>query len=321
MREQPFYKVVDRCPVCLSSKSEFLFVENYLNKGERYTLFYCQLCQNQFWSPFKGPGPVWYENCAQHAERIKNDNEFLSRGNKWNVIQFLNRLPHAELNGKKLLDLGCGTGKFLIEAQKLGYDVYGVEFDGNQIQAAKNFGLKNVYHQDLFDFIKDKKETYDVITSFEVIEHLEFPKLFLDYIHKALRPGGFLCLSTPNRSRSIKKNTVSDLPPNHLTRWTRLSLKNFISAANFEKVNVIEEPLTDYVVSKFRFGLASRVRKFLYKDQNKRPSHGSYKNDKVAALGSAKDNVIRPLAYIVARCLFALNVKGQTLYLEAKKLK
>lgn len=107
--------------------------------------------------------------------------------------------------GKDVLEIGCGSGygsKYLAEngVKKItGYDV--------DTQAI-NFAVKNSSHDNI-NFLKGDvqtlrlKDRYDVVLSFEVIEHLKRPEKLLELSKKVLRKGGIFILSTPNKSYSI----------------------------------------------------------------------------------------------------------------------
>ena len=76
-----------------------------------------------------------------------------------------------------LLDVGCGRGWFLEEAKKRGWKVFGTEYSDKAIEICSNKGIemkKGELHSAEFKGVE-----FDIITSFEVIEHLSFPKVHL----------------------------------------------------------------------------------------------------------------------------------------------
>lgn len=314
---------LSQCPVCsgkLTSNQKFKFLEKYSLDDGVFSLFECPLCSVKFWTPFKNPGPEWYEKCTQNLKhRAVNDKEFFlwMAENRGITKHFLENPPHQNPKGLKLLDVGCGTGGFLIEAQKLGYTVTGVDFDPEQIRTAKEFGLEQVFSEDVLKFLEKHPNEFDVITGFEIIEHLDQPREFIRLIHQALKPGGILCLSTPNQNRIGPKNEFWDFPYHHLTRWTKKSLTNIITLESFKNIKVEEELPLAYLVSKFRVGLGAFLRKKTAKKIGT-SSHGQYK-DTVAKLGSMKDRLLSVALLPFGYLLFILNKKGQGLYLTAQK--
>ena len=85
-------------------------------------------------------------------------------------------------------------------------------------------------------------EMFDVITLWEVIEHLRQPVSVLDNLRKHLRPGGLLTLSTPNtghwQAQLEPQNWEGYRPPSHLVFFTRETLEAALRRAGFARVEV-----------------------------------------------------------------------------------
>lgn len=96
----------------------------------------------------------------------------------------------------RLLDVGCSTGSFIYIAKQLGVKVEGVEPAEKAANAAIELGL-NVYHGFLQD-IGLQEDSYDIITLFEVIEHINDPLSLLKECHRLLRSNGILFIRTGN---------------------------------------------------------------------------------------------------------------------------
>lgn len=128
--------------------------------------------------------------------------------------------PYRKTNN--LLDVGCGDGFFLIEARKRNWKVFGTEFTHKAIDVCLQKGIQMTksplnpqhYHP----------ESFDVITSFEVIEHINTPQTELQSFHSLLRKGGALYITTPNfnsLSRIILKSKWNVIEyPEHLSYYT-----------------------------------------------------------------------------------------------------
>jgi SAM-dependent methyltransferase len=95
-----------------------------------------------------------------------------------------------------LLDVGCSSGSVLRIAREMGFDVHGVEPAPKAAATAKNLGF-NVFcgllHEAAFP-----DERFDMVTLFEVIEHLQHPLDLAREIHRILRPGGVWLIGTGN---------------------------------------------------------------------------------------------------------------------------
>ncbi|MBX2811207.1 MAG: class I SAM-dependent methyltransferase [Myxococcales bacterium] len=99
-------------------------------------------------------------------------------------------------HGRKLLDIGCGLGHFVHTAVSKGWGAQGIDLSESAINICKRFGVP-ASKQDIFDPTLSTHQ-YDVITMFELIEHLPTPSPFISRATELLRPGGLLYITTPN---------------------------------------------------------------------------------------------------------------------------
>lgn len=215
------------CPVCLE-KGDPKFLRYYSSGKDVFSLYECLLCGVQFWVPFVNPGAAWYE--SQQEYRLKNPAVY--RG--YHKV-FLRRFS-AFRQGTSLLDIGCGTGEFLNEVGKRGAECWGVDSDSVDIGIAREaFGLKNIFAMKFEDFFeKTDLPKFDIVTFFEVLEHLDNPREFVLNVRRILKPGGSIVMSTPYRERMWADAYEWDLPPYHLSRWNERSIANLFKKAGFE---------------------------------------------------------------------------------------
>lgn len=226
-----FYKSLSKCPVCLeATKEEQKFIKDYQSSEGNFSLYECFKCETQYWMPFKNPGAEWYE---KNYVRIGNKFVFEDVLATYHKV-FLN-FNRGLVKGIRLLDLGCGTGKFISEAEKLGADVWGVDFDSRTKEIIKlKFGIDNVFGMPLDEFFqKSDLPKFDYITAFEVFEHLDNSRRFLKNINNLLKPNGILALSVPSRERILVDFLPADFPPHHLTRWNLSSIKKILTKEGF----------------------------------------------------------------------------------------
>lgn len=120
-------------------------------------------------------------------------------------------------NGK-LLDVGCGNGRYLDGMKKLGWQTQGVEFNASAVEVCKLSGL-TVHHGDLFS-AHFESNNFDVINVSHVIEHVPNPVAFFTELARVLKPNGSLVIKTPNSLALGRKlfntNWYANDVPRHL---------------------------------------------------------------------------------------------------------
>lgn len=140
----------------------------------------------------------------------------------------------------KILDIGCGDGYFLREAKNRGWQVYGTEYTDDAFEIGKQKGI--IMHQGILDPENYNANEFDIITSFEVIEHINNPQPEIHNIKKILRPGGLFYVTTPNFnsvSRFLAKKAWNIICyPEHLSYYTTGSMNRFLKNEGFKKVKI-----------------------------------------------------------------------------------
>lgn len=243
------------CPVCRET-CEPRLVEIY----QEYRLFHCPLCNVVFSDPMQNPGGEYYQ-AYEGSELRKVFPESIS----WSHREFLLDLPARE---GRLLDVGCGTGYFLSIVRQLGYEVTGIDFDKDAIDTGRRrYGLENIYPLSIEDAHRALQRRYDVVTFFEVLEHVDDPPRFLDHINALLKPGGYIVLSVPNRETpwwcDPLYRTTDNYPPYHLTRWSLSALEHFLDGHSFKILKARIKPLEAEELHRrwFSFGFMRMVGK------------------------------------------------------------
>jgi len=240
-----------KCPVCST--------ETWKPLGEiwgAYQMCHCVSCDVVFSNPMVGPGREWYEK-NEEGVIYKLHEDFESQLG-WNHEQFLNE----DIQAKTLLDVGCGRGRFLNEARRIGYIVTGIDFDRINVEVARRrFGISEIQSDTLEKFVlKNPRKRFDVITFFEVLEHLPDPRQFLRTVRSLLNPGGYIALSVPNRERFINTIGYLDKPPYHLTRWTKKALGNILQLTDFSVLHLKIKPLRgEDLIDIIRLGVGRRL--------------------------------------------------------------
>lgn len=139
--------------------------------------------------------------------------------------------------GGSVLDVGCGNGGFLINMKKLGFQVQGTEWTAH---SAARVGAEHgiaIHAGDLLD-LNLSGQSFDLITMWHVLEHVQRPYETLRRIHELLKPGGGVMLAVPNaESRQARNFGTAWLhydPPRHLFDFGCSSLDRLLNIAKFK---------------------------------------------------------------------------------------
>lgn len=140
----------------------------------------------------------------------------------------------------KLIDVGCGIGYFAEVAKERGWEVYGTEYTDKAIEICQKKGIK--MKQGKLNPMDYPPNYFDIITSFEVIEHINNPLEELENFKQLLRKGGGLYITTPNfnsisRWLSGPEWTVVGYPE-HLSYYTPRTLNTLLQKFGFKKAKV-----------------------------------------------------------------------------------
>jgi 2-polyprenyl-3-methyl-5-hydroxy-6-metoxy-1,4-benzoquinol methylase len=247
-----------KCPICRKN-SAFLWTvtRDYQNSKntKEYKAYKCFDCKIIFQNPFPQESDfddIYPENYYAHVEN--GQIPFLTRllksflqGEKRFLAFFLKNtlFPYFDVMRKsnKVLDIGCGKGLFLDILKSQGKETHGLEPDDNATQILLKHGHK--VHSDITQIDND---SFDLITMFQVFEHIENPTALVDEIKRILKPEGYFVIETPNAASlpAKSKDCWRALEfPRHLILHTPKSLEHLLEKENFQAKIFIRVSPTD----------------------------------------------------------------------------
>ena len=241
-----FYR--ETCPACESKQRKIKFqstVENskassrdYVGTntgyGKYHDMYECLSCHVLYMNPIDG-------NLDQLCADVVDEDYLAS----WDERAFMFRDHLVELKKYiekgSLLDVGCYAGIFLSEAKKYGFDVTGIEPSTWAADYVRSKVGCTVYQGILEKYDLPKNE-FDIITIWDVIEHLSDPRLSLKKAYEALKPGGYIAIATHD-IHSVFARVLGKKYPwlmrFHLVHFSPSTLSSLLRAVGFEIKDVI----------------------------------------------------------------------------------
>lgn len=137
-----------------------------------------------------------------------------------------------------ILEAGCGAGYGAFELAKAGAKIiYALDLNADSIkQCQKNYlSPRIIFKVEDLNHPEFRDQTFDLITAFEVIEHLPKYRQLIREFHRILKPGGLVIVSTPNKS-VYSPNSQKPFYPFHVKEFTLAEFKNLFSAFEIKSV-------------------------------------------------------------------------------------
>lgn len=198
-----------------------------------------------------------------------NDEYYLDEGTQTaarDKLRFVMRFCPAA--GATLLDVGSSFGHFL-EASGGHFRASGIELNARAVAwSIEHFGVRNEVAS-LYELPATLPESFDVITAWDVIEHLDDPRRALAACRDRLRPGGWLFLSTPDAgaaiARLLGRRWHYQDPVQHVNLFSQTNLQRLLTESGFATratTHFGRRYRLRYVVNRLRYlagnGLAGR---------------------------------------------------------------
>lgn len=145
------------------------------------------------------------------------------------------RLPHWRTGGRAL-DVGCGNGAHLLLLKRLGWEVAGFDLADHTVPEVREAGIR-VHTGSLEAWASGKDGSFELITLWHVLEHVEEPRAVLRSIRRLLAPGGILMLEVPNReslpAKIFRQHWIGYDLPRHLSHFTAKTVSRLLHEAGF----------------------------------------------------------------------------------------
>jgi 2-polyprenyl-3-methyl-5-hydroxy-6-metoxy-1,4-benzoquinol methylase len=237
----------------LVPKIHFTKVKDFSVTGEDFDLFYNDDKSILITSPQPGEDEMdrYYEseNYISHTDGKKSWFEKAYQAVKYfSLKRKLNLSNQLRSNKGNILDIGCGTGDFLVTAKNNGWTVLGIEPNTKAKEIAIKKGIEV-----LSDTEELTENQFDLITLWHVLEHLPELESQLIKYHKLLKPNGSLVAAVPNfncySAAHYKSFWAAYDVPRHFWHFSQKGIKNLFSKNQFEVVKMLPMKWDAYYVN------------------------------------------------------------------------
>jgi len=182
---------------------------------------------------------------------IQNEYDNLYFWNKKYIGKYLPKNKNAQI-----LDIGCGMGQNLYTFSKLGYqNVVGVDFATDCVEFCKKNNF-NAVEASAEEYLTDKKNFFDVITIYHVVEHIkkDYIITFLKILSESLVPGGIIIINIPNAANAISGVDGRYADFTHEVLYNERSMEQLLKLSGFTKKNIAVHGLVAYAPDDTRIG-------------------------------------------------------------------
>lgn len=247
---------MNTCPWCgTPSSKSYLKLKDYFLTKQDFEILECPSCGLLFTTPRpQGADLDQYYQSEEYYSHQENKMGFIPK--VYEAVKSINlknkvSMAIGGLPQGKLLDIGCGVGDFLVHVKQKQWDVVGVEPSEQARSIAEQrlqskLLLPNELHQ-----LPDA--SFDVITMWHVLEHVDNLPDQVSELRRLLKPGGRLLIALPNyRSFDCiyyKDKWAAWDVPRHLNHFSRSSIQNLFPSESFKQIETQKLKWDSYYIS------------------------------------------------------------------------
>jgi len=227
------------CPICEQRGAQrWLRAPDRLHGGqEQYTLMRCPSCSLVWQSHPPTPEDMHLHYTDAYHKLISVGGQ--NSPQRWGFRRAA--LMQYKQSGA-LLDLGCSAGSFLEFMRSEFWKLYGIEMSVECARTAERTSGAQVFVGDVLE-APFRPESFDVITCFDVLEHLYEPRQVMAKVGEWLKPGGIFYVLVPNidsaEARVFGTYWHGLELPRHLFHYSPASLRNLAKTAGLSEVSLV----------------------------------------------------------------------------------
>jgi|LSQX01.2.fsa_nt_gb 2-polyprenyl-3-methyl-5-hydroxy-6-metoxy-1,4-benzoquinol methylase len=246
------------CPLCGAGEGllPFLKCSDHLLGTGQYSMVECSACGLVFTNPRPNEEnlPSYYqsEEYLSHSEKRNSMSQQLYfRVQSMMLKRKYKLISRLSVEGRSLIDIGCGAGAFGKYMQNIGYQVVGVEPQASAREKARQKGIQVFENQE--QILKPGHPSFDFITLWHVLEHQPRFMESLEQFHRMLHDNGRLIIAVP-QFKSFDADHYKEFwaaydLPRHLTHFSHATLEKAARQKGFRLVKKAGMPFDAFYVS------------------------------------------------------------------------
>lgn len=265
---------IEKCLVCGSNQFEpFLVCKDYTVSQENFNIVSCKSCGFKFTNPRPDNSVLgnYYkaESYVSHTDSKKGIiNKLYHRVRNYTLKQKI-KLVSSYVSRGTILDYGCGTGMFLSECKKAGWETFGMEPDDSARRIASEKNLNLFADKNTLQLHIAEKE-FDAITLWHVLEHVTDMYNTLAFFKHKLKSNGVLIIAVPNHksydAEYYKEFWAAYDVPRHLHHFDLKSMTTLLEDTGFKLIETKPMKFDSFYVSmlseKYKTGTVNLVKAF-----------------------------------------------------------
>jgi len=232
------------CSLCGSESADLVLAgrDRLHNLGGTFHVVRCRRCGLLYLNPRPSPDELqdYYptDDYIPYTVAIEDEPSPFKRLDRRFGLHKRCRAVTAQFSQPgRMLDVGCATGIFVDGMRRRGWEAYGVEINPEVAQYARQRLGLNVFTGELAD-AAFAEGFFDLVTLWDVLEHVSDPRQTLQEIARVLRPGGLLVLSLPSleslEARLFGPYWIGWDLPRHLHLFPRPVLTQLLEEMGFQ---------------------------------------------------------------------------------------
>ena len=264
-------KQIEKSPIANNSLDLFLKCKDYTVSRETFSIYIDKKSQLLITTPRPAVDDLSrYYDSDEYISHSDSKKSFIDKVyqivRNYTTKQKVKLINSFSATNKSVLDIGSGTGDFLLACKQNGWSIDGVEPNNKANKETRSKTVTEISK----DISELENKQYDVITMWHVLEHVPNLNEYIFILKKILKPDGVLVVAVPNHksydASYYKEFWAAYDVPRHLWHFSRLSIDKLFQFANMKVTKVLPMKFDSFYVSllseKYKTGKSNFIKAF-----------------------------------------------------------